>query len=93
MTTPALPLHQINHVPAALVLPARGNRASLAFSSSGLAHQFPFQLPHQISRQALADMAHRKSLSSLASPDGFKTIGKRLDDGKITFAETTKNHD
>lgn len=58
----------------------------------GLAHQFQFKPPHQFLGR-LADMAHRKSLSSLASPDGFKTIGKRLDDGSESFDEKGKAYD
>ena len=101
------PLLQPNHIPIRRLLPA--GRARFAVSSSrrmGLAHSFRARsgiraallvsdVSHQLSRQAIADVpeSHPCSLSSAASLDGSKTIGKRLDDGKILFSKSQKLND
>lgn len=96
----SLPLIQPDNVfSAGFFLPSpRLKRAAGRYSSHDpVAHQFSFHAQQQVCRQALAKLAriiiHPFALSSVVSPDGFKTIGKRLDDGKIIFAEATKIHD
>lgn len=87
-----------NHVSGRVsLLPLVRDRASLAFSSSGLAQPYPFNARFGLGWQARGNLArfgiHPKSLSSVASLDGSKTIGKLLDNGKILFAKKQKLHD
>src|SRR5690606_32181982 len=101
------PLRQHNHLSHTGALLPAGRAAALCPSSSrAVVHKFRARsgiraallvsdVSHQLSRQAIADVpeSHPCSLSSAASLDGSKTIGKRLDDGKILFSKSQKLND